>query len=206
VLDSRLKFCYNNLYLIEKGKAQRERKMNKNEFVPVLKDFGFNLKTKAFNSLLSNPKSKFYDYKNVLMMALPEAESEVYAMILFNSHLNGSYVNWGDATYNGSYITGMSRAEKILNPNLSQAQIEHLISGLKDIVQVKTVRRWAGAFKAVMNKKSEIKIAESQALFLAKITEECNSESQAVSVVSEIKDLTLKQIEKMLGFKVRLIA
>ena len=166
--------------------------MNKIEFVPVLNDFGFNLKTKAFNSFLGNPKSGFYDFKKVLMTVLPENESEVYAMILFNSHLNGSYVNWGDARCQGRYITGMNRAYKILNPNLTQDERETLINGLKDVVQVKTVRRWAGAFKAVMNKINEIEIQKDKV-----------QKSQAVS---EIKDLTLKQIEEMLGYKIRLIA
>jgi hypothetical protein len=180
--------------------------MSKNEFIPVLASFGFSLKTKAFNSILSNPKSDYEKYVKVLSTVLTKDEAEVYGVILFNSHLNGSYVNWG---FNSNSVPHrIGKAERILFSGLSQADREVLIKGLIDVIQVKTFRRWALALKAVKNKQEWIK---SQALLFELATKaEADGlrlksvESQALS--TEPKELTLKEIESLLGFKVKIIS
>jgi len=144
--------------------------MFKQKFVPVLAEFGFNLKTKAFNSYLVNPTGGFADFKQALSKNLTPDKAEVYAMILLNSHLNGSYVKFGE---NRLPYT-MGRAYDILNPRRTAAEIEMLTLGLIDTVKPVTVRRWSKALNAV-------------------------------KVKAETRDLSLAQIEVLLGYKINLI-
>jgi hypothetical protein len=179
--------------------------MSKQKIETALKPFGFSLKTKAFNSLVFNPKSRFPEFFGVLSQHLSADKAEVYALILLNSNLNGSYVNWGINSNSLPYNRG--RAERILFYGLSQADVKSLIEGLLDVIQPKTFRRWAAALKAVNDTLLEIK---SQAL-LDKLAIKAEadvlalkSESQALS--TETKELTLKEIESLLGFKVKIIS
>ena len=144
--------------------------MNKQKFVPVLAEFGFNLKTKAFNSYLSNPEGGFTKFKNVLSQNLTPDRAEVYAMILLNSHLNGSYVKFGE----NRLPKTMGRAWDILSAVRTKSEIEHLTLGLVDTVKPVTVRRWSKALNAV-------------------------------KIKANMRDLSLAQIEALLGYKINLI-
>ena len=169
--------------------------MNRIEADAVLKNFNFSLKTKAFNSILFNAeKSKYNRYVTLLEKVLSKDEAEVYGIILLNSGLNNSFVNWGPGTQD--IIGSMGRAERILDKRLTDSEIGDLINGLLYIVQQKTYDRWASALKAVKAKKIEIAEAAEFSKFLV--------ESQALS--TEIKDLTLAEIENILGYKVRIIS
>ena len=65
---------------------------NLNKFVPVLAKYGFSLKTKAFKSYLTNPQGRLNDFKTQFkQFGLKDNTAEVYALMVLNYNLNGSY-------------------------------------------------------------------------------------------------------------------
>ena len=169
---------------------------NLNKFVPVLAKYGFSLKTKAFKSYLTRPNGRLNDFKSEFKkFGLKDNTAEVYALMVLNYNLNGSY------------STAFFRANHLINTYYSFDKRKNMFTDYVESVQNKTFKRWADCL-------AEIKLVEAELIESVKLPDN-NKPDEIKSYVEGINPvvnpeftaiLTLKQIETILGYKVQLIA
>ncbi len=161
---------------------------NLNKFVPVLEKYGFSLKTKAFKSYLTKPDGRLNDFKTEFKeFGLKNNNPEVYALMVLNYNLNGSYSK------------AFFRANDLINTYYSYDKRKNMFRDYVESVQNKTFKRWADCL-------AEIKLVEAELIKADKESEQVKPVATKLNVELTTKELTLKQIEALLGFKVKLIA
>ena len=109
--------------------------------------------------------------------------------MLLNYNSNGSYANFGD------YLPGR-RASLLLNNYYSLDRRRNAFSYFSDTVRVRTYKRWLNVIKDI-NTLREI-IAKENIIKIKSVKVETKS--------PETKELSLKQIETLLGYKIKLVS
>jgi hypothetical protein len=152
-------------------------KMNLANYENALSEVGFNLKTKALKSIIKNNTKTFDLLKvNLTSFGEPDASANVWAAMLLNYHLNGSTPNLGGIIGNKAYV--------LINERTDADKRARAFDYFKSTVAPKTFNRWATA--------------------LAIIERVAKDEKQAPQ--DDVKDLTLAEIQALLGYKIRIVA
>ena len=179
------------------------------ELDEVLKPFGFSSKTKAFKCL-NNPDNtqfkKYYDFIKSTNLFTDE-RSEVLALMILNYTLNGSTINWG-----GLFKGSLSRGRNILSNNYPLNERKNALLNYNNSIKPQTYEKWLYALREYREyiiegeltdsindrmsnyNKPEITIIDNN---LVKVIIETKS--------PEYKELTIKQIESLLGYKIRIV-
>jgi hypothetical protein len=151
--------------------------MNLANYENALSEVGFNLKTKALKSIIKNNTKTFNLYKiNLTSFGETDASANVWAAMLLNYHLNGSRPNLGSIIDNRAYA--------LINERTDADKRARAFNYFKSTVAPKTFNRWATA--------------------LAIIERVAKDEKQAPQ--DDVKDLTLAEIQALLGYKIRIVA
>jgi hypothetical protein len=150
---------------------------NLNAYAVALAPLNFNLKTKALAAFIKGNTKTFDLLKvNLTSFGEPDASADVWALMLLNYHLNGSSPNFNNML--------MHRADRLTNESITADKRQAAFDYFKSTVAPRTYNRWANA--------------------LATIKTVAEREKHAPQ--DDVKDLTLAQIEKLLGYKVRIVA
>lgn len=150
---------------------------NLNAYAVALAPLNFNLKTKALAAFIKGNTKTFDLLKvNLTSFGEPDASADVWALMLLNYHLNGSSPNFNNML--------MHRADRLTNESVCADKRQTAFEYFKSTVAPRTYNRWANALVTIKT------VAER--------------EKQAPQ--DDVKDLTLAEIEKLLGYKVRIVA
>lgn len=177
-------------------------KLTNNELNQVLNPFGFSDKTKAFKYFKNGENKTFKKF----VQAIEETElfnydrAEVLALILLNYNLNGSYPQFGGYLYSKGY--------GILNKNI-EARKNGLLAFNKAL-KPKTYDKWLLALIAYREYVYENKIGYTKPTNLVIKPEVTVVDNGIVKVTietktPEYKELTIKEIENILGYKIRIV-
>jgi hypothetical protein len=151
--------------------------MNLANYENALSEVGFNLKTKALKSIIKNNTKTFDLYKiNLTSFGEPDESANAWAAMLLNYHLNGSRPNFGGILSSQAYV--------LTNEKTDADKRERAFNYFKSTVAPRTFNRWAKA--------------------LAIIERVAKDEKQAPQ--DDVKDLTLAEIQALLGYKIRIVA
>ena len=189
---------------------------NLDKFVPVLEKYGFNLKTKALKTYIKNPaNNSFVELVKTIegFGYYTEKYAEVYAIMLLNYKLNGSS---STAFRKVSFLTSTFYSENIRSAAFNKYSAS---------VSAKTFKRWADCLTEIksliteinsdnkltdnLNKPAELNQINSD----NKLTDNLNKPADLFKLTDNLnkpadlfRELTLKQIEEILGYKIKLIA
>jgi len=151
--------------------------MNLANYENALSEVGFNLKTKALKVIIKNNTKTFDLYKiNLTSFGEPDSSAEVWAAMLLNYHLNGSRPNFGGILSPQTYL--------LTNEGITADKREQAFEHFKSTVAPKTFNRWAKALKII----------------------ERVAKDEKHAVEDDVKDLTLAEIQALLGYKIRIVA
>ena len=151
--------------------------MNLANYENALSEVGFNLKTKALKSIITNNTKTFDLYKvNLTSFGEPDASADVWAVMLLNYHLNGSSPNFGRILAPKPYL--------LTNEGITADKREQAFDYFKSTVAPKTFNRWAKALEII----------------------ERVAKDEKQTVYDDVKDLTLAEIQALLGYKIRIVA
>jgi hypothetical protein len=162
---------------------------NLNKYVNVLENNNFSLKTKALASYLKGNRKVIDEFKDVIISfgLVSDADAEVWAVMITNYRLNGSSMNFGPTGRMGK--SGWGLIHLFYDFDSRREWFRYYTT----TVAPRTFNRWA----KVLNELKEAEIYFAQEAKFAEV--EAGNKLQ-------ITDLTLAEIEKMLGFKVRIIS
>ena len=163
---------------------------NLEKYVPILKENNFGLNTKALVNYLKGKSIMIAEFRDVIVSfnLVSEADAEVWAVMITNYNLNGSTLNLGRRRI-------FHRAYSLLNTHYTFEERKEGFSYYLTTVAPKTFNRWAKVLK-------ELKEAQT---YFAEEERKC-AELALTYQQKLIKDLTLAEIEILLGFKVRIIS
>ena len=175
------------------------------ELDKVLKPFGFSSKTKAFKCL-NNPDNtqfkKYYDFIKSTNLFTDE-RSEVLALMILNYTLNGSYPQFG-----GHLV---SRGLGILTNNIN-SRINGLLA-FNNSLKPETYNKWLNALNEYRDYISEGELTDSINDRMSNYNkpEITIIDNSLVKVIietksPEYKELTIKEIENILGYKIRIVS
>ncbi len=174
--------------------------IKKEKFQPTLQKFGFDLNTKCFMSYIYNKKSSFSLYEKAIReLDYSPRQAKVYALMLLNYHLNGSTVNWGcPIDRSKPWYSRTNKAHSLLGADKAQ----------RDVL----MKNWVSRIKPLTFAKYDACVCELDKN-LIDFQKELAAE-KAVKVVTQhakkvnpyFAELTLSEIEQILGYKVKLLA
>ena len=151
--------------------------MNLANYENALSEVGFNLKTKALKSIITNNTKTFDLYKvNLTSFGETDANATVWAAMLLNYHKNGSTPNFGRILSPKPYL--------LTNEKIDYDKREQAFNYFKSTVAPKTFNRWAKALEII----------------------ERVAKDEKQTVYDDVKDLTLAEIQALLGYKIRIVA
>ena len=151
--------------------------MNLANYENALSEVGFNLKTKALKSIIKNNTKAFDLYKvNLTSFGETDANANVWAAMLLNYHYNGSKPNFGGIL--------MSKTYMLTNERIDDIKRKSAFDYFKSTVAPKTFNRWAKALEII----------------------ERVAKDEKQTVYEDVKDLTLAEIQALLGYKIRIVA
>ena len=180
------------------------------ELDEVLKPFGFSSKTKAFKCL-NNPDNtqfkKYYDFIKSTDLFSNE-RSEVLALMILNYNLNGSTINWGGLL--GSPL--ISRGRNILSDYFPLNERKNALLNYNNSIKPETYNKWLNALNEYRDYISEGELTD----YMNDRMSDYNKpeitiiDNNLVKVIietksPEYKELTIKQIESLLGYKIRIV-
>ena len=152
--------------------------MNLSNYENALSEIGFNLKTKALKAIIKNNTKAFDLYKvNLTSFGETDASANVWAAMLLNYHYNGSKPNFGGIL--------MSKTYMLTNEKIDDTKRTAAFDYFKSTVAPKTFNRWAKALE---------------------IIERVAKDEKHTVQSDDVKDLTLAEIQALLGYKIRIVA
>ena len=179
-------------------------KLSNNELNTVLKPFGFSHKTKAFKYFKNGENKTF----KKLIKAIEETQlfnserTEVLALMILNYTLNGSYPQFG-----GHLV---SRGLGILTNNIN-SRINGLLA-FNNSLKPETYNKWLNALNEYRDYISEGELTDSINDRMSNYNkpEITIIDNSLVKVIietksPEYKELTIKEIENILGYKIRIV-
>lgn len=177
------------------------------ELDEVLAPFGFSSKTKAFKCL-NNPDNtqfkKYYDFIKSTDLFTDE-RAEVLALMILNYNLNGSSINWG------GLLGSPSRGRNILY-NYPLNQRKNALINYNNSLKPETYNKWLNALKEYRDYISEGELTDFNNNRMSNYpkSEITIIDNNLVKVIietktPEYKELTIKEIENILGYKIRIV-
>ena len=178
------------------------------ELDEVLKPFGFSSKTKAFKCL-NNPDNtqfkKYYDFIKSTNLFTDE-RSEVLALMILNYNLNGSTINWG------GLLGSPSRGRNILSDYSPLNERKNALLNYNNSLKPETYNKWLNALNEYRDYISEGELTDSINDRMSNYNkpEITIIDNSLVKVIietksPEYKELTIKEIENILGYKIRIV-
>ena len=167
----------------------------KTEILVALQRHGFDFKTKAFRSYV-NCTETFPNFFDALWsIGLSVHEAKVYALIMSNSHLNGSTIKLGRHIY---------RAYPFLRADI-EARKEMFRYWMKSL-RPSTVKRWEAALRDIDQIRNPGAFPKPVSEY---VPEASPADAPAMVVTASpvlYREMTLAQIEIELGYKIKLIS